>query len=28
VTFFAVVVVIVSLFVDILNALVDPRVRY
>jgi peptide/nickel transport system permease protein len=28
VTFFAVVVVIVSLLVDIINALVDPRVRY
>ena len=28
VTFFAVIVVLVSLFVDILNALVDPRVRY
>lgn len=28
VTFFGVVVVVVSLFVDILNALVDPRVRY
>ncbi len=28
VTFFAVVVVLVSLLVDILNALVDPRVRY
>jgi peptide/nickel transport system permease protein len=28
VTFFGVVVVAVSLFVDILNALVDPRVRY
>ena len=28
VTFFAIVVVIVSLLVDILNALVDPRVRY
>ena len=28
VTFFALVVVIVSLVVDILNALVDPRVRY
>ena len=28
VTFFALVVVVVSLFVDILNALVDPRVRY
>jgi peptide/nickel transport system permease protein len=28
VTFFAVVVVIVSLLVDVLNALVDPRVRY
>jgi peptide/nickel transport system permease protein len=28
VTFFALVVVIVSLAVDILNALVDPRVRY
>jgi peptide/nickel transport system permease protein len=28
VTFFAVVVVIVSLLVDILNALIDPRVRY
>jgi peptide/nickel transport system permease protein len=28
VTFFALVVVLVSLFVDVLNALVDPRVRY
>jgi peptide/nickel transport system permease protein len=28
ITFFAVVVVIVSVVVDILNALVDPRVRY
>ncbi len=28
VTFFAVIVVIVSVLVDILNALVDPRVRY
>jgi peptide/nickel transport system permease protein len=28
VTFFAVVVVVVSLVVDIINALVDPRVRY
>ena len=28
VTFFAIVVVLVSLAVDILNALVDPRVRY
>ena len=28
VTFFALVVVIVSLLVDIVNALVDPRVRY
>jgi peptide/nickel transport system permease protein len=28
VVFFAVIVVIVSLLVDILNALVDPRVRY
>lgn len=28
VTFFALVVVLVSLLVDILNALVDPRVRY
>jgi peptide/nickel transport system permease protein len=28
VTFFAIVVVIVSVLVDILNALVDPRVRY
>ncbi len=28
VTFFAVIVVVVSLLVDILNALVDPRVRY
>ncbi len=28
VTFFAVVVVIVSLLVDIVNALIDPRVRY
>jgi len=28
VTFFAVVVVIVSLLIDIINALIDPRVRY
>jgi peptide/nickel transport system permease protein len=28
VVFFAVIVVVVSLFVDILNALIDPRVRY
>lgn len=28
VTFFALIVVLVSVFVDILNALVDPRVRY
>lgn len=28
VTFFALVVVLVSLFVDILNAVIDPRVRY
>ena len=28
VTFFALVVVVVSLLVDIINALVDPRVRY
>lgn len=28
VTFFAVVVVVVSLIVDIVNALIDPRVRY
>ena len=28
VTFFAIVVVVVSIAVDILNALVDPRVRY
>ncbi len=28
VTFFALIVVLVSLFVDILNALIDPRVRY
>lgn len=28
VTFFAVVVVVVSLLVDIVNALIDPRVRY
>jgi len=28
VTFFAIVVVVVSLFVDILNAVIDPRVRY
>jgi peptide/nickel transport system permease protein len=28
VTFFAIIVVLVSLLVDILNALVDPRVRY
>jgi peptide/nickel transport system permease protein len=28
VTFFALVVVIVLLVVDVLNALVDPRVRY
>ena len=28
VTFFALVVVLVSLLVDIVNALIDPRVRY
>jgi peptide/nickel transport system permease protein len=28
VTFFAVVVVVVSLLIDIVNALIDPRVRY
>jgi ABC-type dipeptide/oligopeptide/nickel transport system permease component len=28
VTFFALVVVVVSLLVDVLSALVDPRVRY
>ncbi len=28
VTFFAVVVVVVSLLIDIINALIDPRVRY
>ena len=28
VTFFAVIVVVVSVVVDIINALVDPRVRY
>ena len=28
VTFFALVVVVVSLLVDIVNALIDPRVRY
>ncbi|HET7386587.1 MAG TPA: ABC transporter permease [Nocardioidaceae bacterium] len=28
VTFFAIVVVIVSVFIDILNAVIDPRVRY
>ena len=28
VTFFALVVVVVSLLIDIVNALIDPRVRY
>ena len=28
VTFFAVVVVVVSLLVDVINAAIDPRVRY
>ena len=28
VTFFALIVVVVSLFVDIINAIIDPRVRY
>jgi peptide/nickel transport system permease protein len=28
VTFFAIVVVVVSLVVDIVNAVIDPRVRY
>ena len=28
VTFFALIVVVISLFVDIINALIDPRVRY
>jgi peptide/nickel transport system permease protein len=28
VTFFAVIVVLVSVAVDIINALIDPRVRY
>jgi peptide/nickel transport system permease protein len=28
VTFFAIIVVVVSLFVDIVNAMIDPRVRY
>ena len=28
VTFFALVVVLISLMVDIVNALIDPRVRY
>ena len=28
VTFFAVIVVLVSVLVDIVNALIDPRVRY
>ena len=28
ITFFAVVVVLISLLVDIINALIDPRVRY
>jgi len=28
VTFFAIAVVVVSLVVDIVNALIDPRVRY
>ena len=28
VTFFAVIVVLVSVMVDIVNALIDPRVRY
>jgi peptide/nickel transport system permease protein len=28
VTFFAIVVVVVSLLIDIINGLVDPRIRY
>jgi len=28
ITFFALVVVVISLFIDIINALIDPRVRY
>jgi peptide/nickel transport system permease protein len=28
VTIFAIVVIVISLFVDIINALIDPRVRY
>ena len=28
ITFFAITVVLISILVDILNAIVDPRVRY
>ena len=28
ITFFALVVVVISLIIDIVNALIDPRVRY
>jgi peptide/nickel transport system permease protein len=28
ITFFALIVVVISLFIDIINALIDPRVRY
>ncbi len=28
VTFFALIVIVVSLIIDIVNALIDPRVRY
>ena len=28
VTFFAVIVIVVSLVIDIINGLIDPRVRY
>ena len=28
ITFFALIVVVISLIIDIVNALIDPRVRY
>jgi len=28
VTFFAIVVVVISLIIDLVNGLVDPRIRY